>query len=54
MIKEKQIEKIAQTWTDEADLDALEEFFYKAQKEYLESLDEQEFEGILADFNAYH
>lgn len=36
------IEQLAQTLTDNADLDSLMEFFYNAQLSYFEDLDENE------------
>lgn len=49
MNKQELINKLAQEWTDNADLDSLMEFFYDAQVEYLESLNDKEFAEVLEE-----
>ena len=49
MNKQEKIEKMAQEWTDSADLDSLMEFFYYAQVEYLESLNDEQLKEIFEE-----
>ena len=43
------MDKLANQWTDNADLDCLMEFFYDAQMEYLDDLPEPELLELLKE-----
>jgi Mg/Co/Ni transporter MgtE len=45
------LDKLAQQATDNADMDALMEFFYDDQYQYFENMDEAELAEAVADFD---
>ena len=48
--REELLDKLAQTTTDKADMEALMTFFYDDQYAYFEGLDEAELAEAVADF----
>ena len=42
-------ERLAELWTQNADLKDLQEYFYNAQREYLKDLDDAELLGLCDD-----